>query len=148
MESSNINKEDNQDYELDFLIERAYTELNNRTNKKKKLLLTRPNVKFENKKTIVSNYSTICSKLKRDELEVKQFLDEELGKVISSINSDGMLIITGSFKQAGIIKTLESYINQYVRCTECKSLETEILKQNRITFMECKKCNSKKCINQ
>lgn len=134
-------------YELDFLLKRAYSEIENiqQKNKSDKLLLSRPEVTFANKRTFIKNFKDLSQRLNRKDLEIKAFFDAELNAP-SSIDGNGMLVIQGRFRQNGIQKVLTNYIKQYLLCSECKSTDTEIIKENRITFMQCKKCRSKKAI--
>ena len=78
-----------------------------------------------NKKTYIANFRAICNKLNRTEDEVKLFFEKELATVIS-INNNGSLIITGIYKQQGILKILNNYILEFVTCKECKSCDTNV----------------------
>jgi translation initiation factor 2 subunit 2 len=74
------------------------------------------------------------------------FFEKELQTSVS-INQDGGLVITGMFKQPGLLKIFTNYIKEYVTCKECNSCDTEIIKENRITYLKCNKCLSKKAFN-
>lgn len=130
-------------YSNNFLIDRLYIELGNHQNSGKKLLLDKPEISSANKKTFIRNFKEICNKLNRKVNEVQDYFTKELATTIS-LNQDGVLIITGVYKQSGIIKILSTYIKNYVTCKECNSCDTEIIKESRITFLKCNKCLSKK----
>lgn len=132
-----------QDYTIPYLVDRLYAELKNYNSTNKKLTLNKPDIKSANKRTFITNFKAICAKLNRNSDDVKSYFEKELCTQIS-INQDGGLVITGVFKQMGIMKVLDSYIKEYVTCKECKSCDTEIIKENRITFLKCNKCLSKK----
>lgn len=133
-------------YNDNYLIDRLYIELGNHQNTNKKLILNKPEISSANKKTYISNFKEICDKLNRRVSDVQDYFVKELATSIS-LNKDGALIITGVYKQAGIIKVLSTYIKDYVTCKECNSCDTEIIKENRITFLKCNKCLSKKAFN-
>lgn len=133
-------------YTTTYLVDKLYMELKNYNSTNKKLTLNKPDIKSANKRTYISNFRTLCTKLNRDIDDVKTYFEKELCTTIT-INQDGALVITGMFKQIGIMKVLDSYIKEYVTCKECKSCDTEIIKENRITFLKCGKCLSKKAFN-
>lgn len=130
-------------YSNNFLIDRLYIELSNYQNFSKKLILDKPEISSANKKTYVGNFKGICNKLNRKVNDVQDYFAKELATTVS-LNQDGALVITGVFKQVGIIKILNTYIKNYVTCKECNSCDTEIIKENRIAFLKCNKCLSKK----
>ncbi|ARF09704.1 translation initiation factor 2 subunit beta [Indivirus ILV1] len=134
-----------QTYSVEFLADRLYDELLNQNVNNKKLIIEKPIVKSLNKKTFILNFTSICSKINRPTLDVKQYFEREMSTSIS-INAQGSLVITGTFKEINILKVFSSYIENFVKCTECGSCETEIIKENRITYNNCKKCKSKKAL--
>jgi len=133
-------------YSLEFLLDRTFKELNERDlNKYNKLIIPKPDVIYVNRKTLFKNFREVCYKLNRKENDVKLFLDTELS-TSSSIDINGYLVINGNFKQVGIQKILGQYIKEFILCRQCNSSETEIMKENRITFLNCLKCLSKTAI--
>lgn len=136
-----------QTYPIEFLVDRLYEELNSLSNNSKKLIIERPIVKALNKKTYITNFSSVCSKINRELNDIKQYFEKEMN-VVANVNSLGGLVITGMFKEINILKVFSSYIEDFVKCKECGSCDTEIIKENRITYNNCKKCKSKKAYNQ
>jgi translation initiation factor 2 subunit 2 len=132
-------------YETSELIDRMYDELNNQINitESSKLILSRPEVSRENKKTAVNNFSNICLKLNRNHLEVQKFFEDELLKK-TSIDSKGSLIVCGMFRPIQIESILMNYIKEFVVCKECKCTDTKLYKECRVVYLECNKCKSKK----
>lgn len=132
-------------YPTDFLIDRLYTELEYLLKSDTKISVEKPQVSSANKKTFISNFRNICSKLNRTEEDIRLFFEKELNTNVT-INQDGALVITGIFKQPGIIHVMTNYIKEYVSCKECKSCDTNLIKENRILFLKCNKCLSKKAL--
>lgn len=130
-------------YTVEELVDRLYDELNGIYKNSKKVILDRPDVKAQNKKTFISNFTEICCKLNRPTNDVKKYFETEM-HVVTSINGQGGLVITGMFKEPQIMKIFTNYIKDYVKCKECNSCDTEIIKQDRITYNNCNKCKSKK----
>lgn len=141
-------------YDINYLIDKLYVELdqqrqkNQKNQKSQRLIIEKPIVSSANKKTYITNFKNICDILKRDENGIIKFFENELRTNIS-VDINGCLVINGAgvgFKQQGIENILNSYITQYVMCKECKSCDTGLNKENRILFITCKKCLSKKAI--
>jgi translation initiation factor 2 subunit 2 len=133
-------------YGMEFLINRMYDELDEIKKSRTKLVLAKPKVNRSNRKTVITNFRSICIKLNRREVDVQSFYEKELQKK-TSIDQNGILLISGNFKDCGIQNVLMCYIKNYVLCTECSSNNTELIKENRILQLNCKSCKSKKAIN-
>jgi len=130
-------------YNTKFLIDRLYIELGKYSAPNKKLVLEKPEISSANKKTFIANFKVICAKLNRKSEDVREYFEKELCTTVTT-NQDGALVITGVYKQQGVMKILGEYIKKYVTCKECSSCDTEIIKENRIVFLKCGKCLSKK----
>lgn len=94
------------------------------------------------KKTAFANFSEICRLLKRQPKHVLQFLLAELGTT-GSIDGNNCLIVKGRFQQKHFESVLRKYIKEYVTCHTCRSSETELTKDTRLFFLECKTCGSR-----
>ena len=139
------------DYNLEELLNRVYENLyeNNPTNKENKLKMVMPIVVNKNRKTFIQNFKLICDRISRDKYEVKKFIDDELRcEIKSSLNDNDVMIINGFFRTNNIKKVLTNYIKTFVLCRECKSKNTELVKEDRILFIKCNTCKSQKSINQ
>lgn len=138
-------------YDPTDLLKKAYAEIEELQKettgaKGNKLLLTIPDVTFMNRKTYVKNFGDLCDRLGKTQLEIKAFFETDMNAVMS-IDSNNMLIITGRYNQIQVKKVLTNYVKQNMMCGECKSTDTEMVKENRITYLKCKKCYSKKSID-
>lgn len=133
-------------YPVAFLIDKLYDELNMKLKKKSKILLDPPGVTNGNKKTYISNFRKICQQLNRTEQVVQSYFEIELS-CKTSIDQNGSLIINGNFKQNGIEKIFSNYIRDFVSCKECSSCDTILFKENRINYISCNRCLSKKAID-
>lgn len=133
-------------YTDNFLLEKLYTELEQVITPSKKISIEKPEVSSANKRTFIANFRGICDKLNRKEEEVRIFFETEL-KTGVTINQDGALVITGNYKQNGIMTILTNYMKEYVICKQCSSCDTVLIKENKILFLVCNKCLSKHAIN-
>lgn len=131
-------------YSRDFLLDRLYDNIN-KSKSNSKILLAKPQVSSANRRTYFANFKQFCTAVKRDQLHVKQYFDDELRKM-SSISNNGCLVIQGMFQQKHIDKLLKKYIEEYVKCKICKKGNTELIKENRIQYIKCNVCLSKTAI--
>lgn len=125
-----------------YLIDKLYSELEEIVSDSKKIAIDRPEVTCANKRTFVANFRNICFKLNRTEEEVRTFFEKEL-KTTITLNQDGALVITGMYKQNGITAVMTNYIKEFVMCKQCNSCDTNIIKEKKITYLNCNKCLSK-----
>jgi len=92
-------------------------------------------------KTIVSNYLQVCSYIRRDCNHLAKFLAKELA-TFSKIDGE-RLILNRKVTSDKINSKLETYIDKFVVCAECKKPDTELLKQDGFTFIHCLACGAK-----
>ena len=102
-----------------------------------------PNVQghAEGTKTILTNLPQIASSLRREQEHILKFLLKELatsGKI-----KDNIVILQRKIPSSKINDKLQEYTNEFVLCRECKKPDTELTKQDRITFIHCLACGAK-----
>ncbi|CAF0722366.1 unnamed protein product [Rotaria sp. Silwood1] len=108
-----------------------------------KLTLKPPQVaRIGTKRTSFSNFGEICKSLKRQEKHLHQYLLAELG-TNGSIDANNALIIKGRFQQKQIENVLRSYIKEYVICKTCRSPDTSLQKEERLSVLLCNNCRSR-----
>lgn len=102
----------------------------------------------DGKKTIFVNIEEICEKLQRSTDHLIQYLYAELG-TSGSIDGQKRLIIKGKFVGKQMETVLRRYILEYVTCKTCKSINTELKKEqsNRLFFLVCKSCGSTRSVS-
>jgi len=99
-----------------------------------------------NKKTIFANLPDIAKRLKRNADHIIQFLFAELG-TYGSVDASGRLVIKGRFSSKQIENILRRYIQEYVSCKTCRSLNTELAKgENRLWYITCQSCGSRRTV--
>ncbi|KAG8981616.1 hypothetical protein FRB94_006687 [Tulasnella sp. JGI-2019a] len=99
-----------------------------------------------NKKTIFANISEICKRMHRQPEHVIQFLFAELGTT-GTVDGQQRLVIKGRFQQKQLETVLRRYIVEYVTCKICKSPDTLLSKENRLYFMTCESCGSRRSVS-
>lgn len=136
------------DYTYEQLLEMVFGIMRERNpelaaGEKKKFIMKPPQVaRAGSKKTAFANFSEICRLLKRQPKHVLQFLLAELGTT-GSIDGNSCLIVKGRFQQKHFENVLRKYIREYVTCHTCRSSDTELTKDTRLFFLECKTCASR-----
>jgi len=141
------------DYTYQELLTRFYASLHAAnpsllSNASKKRYTIAPPQLFRegNKKSIFANVTDICKKMHRQPEHVIQFLFAEMGTT-GSVDGAGRLVIKGRFQQKQIENVLRRYMVEYVTCKTCKSPDTLLTKENRIFFMACESCGSRRSVN-
>jgi len=117
----------------------------------KKNHIDKPDIKYENRKTFWYNYGKNCFQINRTMEQLKRFIEKELS-VETSINDKSNLILKGKYNFDMIASTYKKYIINYVKCSTCKSIETEIVRNssNRLDYLKCLnlKCNTCKVVGK
>jgi len=114
---------------------------------RKRYTIVPPSVHREgNKKTIFANVADICKRMHRQPEHVIQFLFAELGTT-GSVDGEKRLVIKGRFQPKQLENVLRRYIVEYVTCKTCKSPDTILTKENRIYFMTCESCGSRRSVS-
>lgn len=115
------------------------------------------------RKSIFANVADICKRMHRQPEHVIQFLFAEMGTT-GSVDGSGRLVIKGRFQPKQVENVLRRYIGklhriytfilstnivkvEYVTCKTCKSPDTLLTKENRIFFMSCESCGSRRSVN-
>ena len=127
-------------YKLSFMMDRIYDNL--QQSKKTKNTLPKLVVHYENRKTYFANYSSICESLNRESNYFIKFLEKELN-TSTSVNASDQLLINGMYKEKQIEKIVINFIESNVRCMACRSLNTDISKENKNIFIICNNCNAR-----
>ncbi|KAI0027196.1 eukaryotic translation initiation factor 2 beta [Vararia minispora EC-137] len=140
------------DYTYPELLQRFYSQLHAQnpsllTSSGKRYTIAPPQIHREgNKRSIFANISDICKRMHRQPEHVIQYLFAELGTT-GSVDGSSRLVIRGRFQQKQIENVLRRYIVEYVTCKTCKSPDTLLTKENRIFFISCESCGSRRSVN-
>ena len=151
IQDTSINIEMNKDVIYKLLLEEIYENIsdNNELFVNKNTNISKPEIKYENRKTYWLNYGKNCSQINRSVQQLKKFFEKEL-TVETSINDKSNLIMRGKYNFNMIATIYKKYIKNYVQCTTCKSINTEIVRNssNRLDYLKClnSKCNTLKAV--
>jgi len=96
---------------------------------------------FEGKKTILTNFFQIASHLRRNPEHFQKFLLKELA---ASGQVEGeRLVLNMRVPSAKINQKVEEYSKEFVICKECGKPDTELKKEDRLSFINCLACGAK-----
>ena len=127
------------DYEK--LLEEAYSKVKQSNTSGERFEIPKIQGHFEVKKTILTNFSQIASHLRRQPEHFQKFLLRELATQ-GQIEGD-RLIFNNKVPSAKINQKIEQYTKEFVICKECGKPDTELKKEDRLTFINCLACGAK-----
>ena len=125
------------------LLEEAYSEVKIPQGGEKNGRFEVPKVEghFQGKKTILTNFFQIASYLRRNPEHLQKFLLRSLA-ASGQIEGD-RLVLNNRIPSAKINQKIEDYVSEFVLCKECGKPDTELMRQDRITFLHCLACGAK-----
>eukprot|EP01006_Ploeotia_vitrea_P019316 TRINITY_DN51496_c0_g1_i1.p1 TRINITY_DN51496_c0_g1~~TRINITY_DN51496_c0_g1_i1.p1 ORF type:complete len:135 (+),score=18.86 TRINITY_DN51496_c0_g1_i1:330-734(+) len=116
--------------------------------KRKKFTVKVPQVVRDgSKKSAFTNFQDFWKTLNRPQDHLLNFILAELG-TSGSIDGNNCLILKGRYQPKHIENQLRQYINEYVQCAMCHSLETDLLKDanTRLYQLSCRTCNATRTV--
>jgi translation initiation factor 2 subunit 2 len=96
---------------------------------------------FEGKKTIITNFLQIASYIRRNPEHFQKFMIKELAA--SGQKEGERLVLNMKVPSAKINQKIEQYVKEFVLCRECGKPDTELVKQDRFSFIHCLACGAK-----
>ena len=90
--------------------------------------------------TRLTNLSEIADALDRDPEHLHSAIQRELGT--AGQYEDGRARYNGSFSAAEFDAAVESYIAEYVTCSECGLPDTKLVTENRTQMLRCEACGA------
>ena len=128
--------------EYENLLKRIQNNLGN-TEKKSANRFELPvvDVMWEGQKTFLRNFSDFPKALRRDPDKVLQYLSKEFAVPAERLGDKAMFI--GKRAPDDFTRLFQIYVKDYLECPTCKSPDTKIIKENRISFLICEACGAK-----
>ncbi len=136
-----MNKE--QDKKYNELLDKLYKQVK-RVEVAERFEIPKVEGMIEGSKTIITNFSQLCSMLRRKPEHVSKFLSRELAAQ-SSIEGD-RLVLNRKLLSSQINDKVQAYVNEFVLCPECKKPDTELIREKGFMFIHCLACGAKKSV--
>jgi len=96
-------------------------------------------------KTIWANFPIIAAKLNRAIDHLQTYALAELG-TSGSLDGDQALVIKGRFQPKQVENVIKHYISEFVKCNTCGASDTVLKKENRLHFLYCNVCLSRRTV--
>jgi len=123
------------------MLEDAYGKIKQSDSSKGRFEIPKVEGHFAGKKTIITNFAQIASHIRRDPDHFQKFLLKSLAA--SGQREGDRLVLNMKVPSARINQKVQDYVNEFVICRECKKPDTELIRQDRITFVHCLACGAK-----
>ncbi|MFH1503468.1 MAG: translation initiation factor IF-2 subunit beta [Candidatus Diapherotrites archaeon] len=123
------------------LLDEAYTKVKVVEGREGRFEIPKIEGHIEGKKTILTNFMQIASYLRRDVEHFQKFILKELAT--SGQKEGDRLVLNNKIPSAKINSRIEQYIKEFVICKECGKPDTELKRENRLTFLHCLACGAK-----
>ena len=123
------------------LLEQAYKKVKQIDTSSERFEIPKIEGHFEGKKTILTNFFQITSHLRRKPEHFQKFILKELAA--SGQREGDRLVLNIKVPSEKMNKKIEQYAKEFVLCRECGKPDTEIIKEDRITFVHCLACGAK-----
>lgn len=142
----------NRDYVYEELLDRVFGILKEKnpelTGERKRTVLKPPQVAREGtKKTVFTNFMDLCKAMNRQHEHVAAYLLAELG-TSGSLDGQQRLVIKGRFLPKAFETVLRRYVNEYVLCPGCKSVDTLLDRDSatRLMHLRCQQCAASRTV--
>jgi len=123
------------------LLKRAREKIPENIFEKSRFEPPKPDINIEGNRTFFRNWHQVCSALNRDENHMLKFFTKELA---TSANIEGQrAVFSGKHYRTGMYDLLNRYLKEYVFCPECTKPDTNLIKEDRITFLVCEACGAR-----
>ncbi|NHJ86649.1 MAG: translation initiation factor IF-2 subunit beta [Asgard group archaeon] len=123
------------------LLKRARSQLPEKIFEKSRFEPPKPDISIEGNRTFFQNWHQVVSALQRDENHLLKFLTKELA---TSATIEGQrAVFSGKHNRSTMTDLLNRYIKEYVICPECEKPDTQLKKEDRITFLVCEACGAR-----
>jgi translation initiation factor 2 subunit 2 len=123
------------------LLNQAYDKVKQVEDNGERFEIPKVEGKFEGKKTILTNFFQLATHLRRNPEHFQKFLLKELAT--SGQKEGDRLVFNNKVPSAKINAKVEQYVKEFVLCKECGKPDTQLLKEDRLTFVHCLACGAR-----
>ena len=145
-----IESDNNLKFSYEFLLNRIYNIMKENNPNSSSDRLKIPNIKVTvtgKDRSSWENLGSVAQALNRDIESLFKYVLSELG-IEGTIGGDNQANFKAKVTQTSIEKVLTKYINDYVRCPNCKSFKTILKKDQSTRLLQkfCENCKSVKTV--
>lgn len=105
--------------------------------------------KVGGRRVAIANFGSICSALRRPAEHVKSFLVSELATTGAVDGAGEALTLLAALQAKQAEQLLKKYVQMYVQCAQCHSLDTEASKgkSSRAETLKCACCDAERLLD-
>ena len=123
------------------LLEEAYRKVKQIDKANSRFEVPKVQGHFEGRKTILTNFFQIASHIARKPEHFQKFMLKELAT--SGQKEGDRLVLNIKVPSTKINQKVEQYVKEFVLCKECGKPDTELVKEDRLSFVRCLACGAK-----
>jgi len=128
------------DLDYETLLKRAKEALPETILTQERFKIPRVDLFTEGKTTIWRNFEDVCNAINRDPAQVLAYLLREIGTAGAL---DGRRVVfKGRVTEDQLSNRIKGFVDTYVLCSECGRPDTRLVKEDRITVLECDACGA------
>jgi len=136
------------DMEKDYkaMLDRAYSKLPEDSGPADRFVIPRADVRQVGRRSVIINFGEIAATLRRDQDHLMKFILNETAT--RGTMDGGRAMLQGKFNAETIRNIVEIYTNRYVICPVCGRPDTHMVKDKRLTFLQCDACGARSSIGK
>jgi len=132
--------------EYESYLDRALSKLPKMEGTDERFTVPKPHVFAEGKTTVLENFASIASTLNRDPDHLLKYLLGELG---TAGKIDGTrAVFQGNFSSELMEEHINTYVHEYVLCSECGKPDTHLVREERILMIKCDACGAHRSVRK
>ena len=128
------------------MLDRAYKNLPEVLVEQDRFQVPRAIVSRQGRRSVIQNFKEIAERLQRPPEHLLKFL---LRETATRGNFDGdKVVFQGRFNADSIRNLVEIYTNKYVICPVCGRPDTHVIRDKRLSFLQCDACGARSSIGK
>ncbi len=121
-------------------LERAMSRLPASRGTEDRFVIPQPKIFYEGKTTVLENFASIADALNRDPDHLMKFILQEMG---TAGKIEGQhAVFQGRFTEQNLERHIDSYVQEYVICSECHRPDTQLIRSDRVLMLKCEACGA------
>jgi translation initiation factor 2 subunit 2 len=121
-------------------LERAMSKLPASKGTEDRFVIPPPKIFYEGKTTVLENFASIADALNRDPDHLMKFILQEMG---TAGKIEGQhAVFQGRFTEQSLERHIDSYVQEYVICSECHRPDTQLIRSDRVLMLKCEACGA------
>ncbi|MFH1637940.1 MAG: translation initiation factor IF-2 subunit beta [Candidatus Woesearchaeota archaeon] len=123
------------------MLERGESLLPESVKKSERFEIPKVTGHLQGNKTVITNFSAICSTLRCKPEHLLKFLQRELA---APAQIEGPRLVLGRKLTSALVnQKVEEYANVFIICPQCRKPDTQLTKEGKVLVMKCTACGAK-----